>query len=161
MIRTCIYIAVASVAVFLGVWIIRNQLGEMEEPDQLKAVALFHYLKARSVADKSLDLQDKLDSLTREIKSRWNMTPEELSRYIHRRFRGGPETGVSRSDIPKQQIVSPGTELHAIWLLTWLGLYTILSIRVGQGRKVEFLEKVQILLHQRQGVPRGQGDVIE
>jgi hypothetical protein len=90
--RSCLCLAVACIVVFLGIEKMRDQWQELDVPDQIKAVALFHYLKSPSLADKSRDLKDKLDALTREIKRRWNMTPEELSRFIHSRFRITPKS---------------------------------------------------------------------
>jgi len=86
-VRSFIYLAVASAAVSLGVAAVYKQYTDMDERDQDQAVALYQNLKAHTVIDQSQELKDKISALTFEIKSRWHKTPEELIRHFYRRHR--------------------------------------------------------------------------
>jgi hypothetical protein len=85
MINNLIYVLVAAVAIYLGMATIRGQLRAMDERDQDAAVAHYANVKGRSIIDKSQRLKDEMAALVKEIKSRWRMTPEELTQSFYRR----------------------------------------------------------------------------
>jgi hypothetical protein len=74
------------VAILLGISIVRSQLRELDEHDQDQAVVRYHNLGRRFRFDKNQQMKEELDALANEIKSRWNMTPEELTRHFSSRY---------------------------------------------------------------------------
>ena len=57
-------------------------------------------------------------------------------------------------------IVSPGTELRVIWPSACLDCTLSFLAGVSQRRNAEFIHQIEIFLHKRLRMTRGQGDVL-